>query len=591
MAKPFQGSETSISPFFQPDFIPFIGAPSPRRKRARDVEPTSDHESSFARDFSDDTHKTRRVNPLRLATRLGPSLVAEMEALIVPGAKMPPFSVRKDFQERYNVDRRHIYDYFHSRGLRVAKEDRHTNLTRGRLSKALAQQPVQQVSTDHKPAEKENAPSNVLPMVTVQAKPSPINFQVPMVRTAKRLASEKISGAQPRRRLKRLRSQAVPGFSPTLSPVTTHPCIAYSSDAFPQQDLASSHASSPCPEFSMDDETSSSFSLVGGARAFNPVSENAFQLDASDAISDFSLDPPFDNSGDSLVAIEEHRPLTELERSELYALINNSISSTPELEESCGTYGAYMKERSRVYFERLSFKATYGTKIYRAHEGSLRSSSRAMGDDVDFTKWLLPSARPEADLATLTESWTSTTTLRPDTLHKIPITSAPSIQAATTYQELVQAPRRLETQQRSLALSDVISGTEDSTDDVSSTQISALHFRYDVDVASQLSSSVRLDERVEDQQANLAQVLQLNSPDFITTQLDQPDQLAPSAHITKSNLSADTNTKSNPPTDFFRVSDFISAFSGSPDRRNAFWSSLKRARPSRLRTTSAGGGM
>ena len=60
--------------------------------------------------------KTRRVNPLRLAIRLGPDLVAEMEALIVPGAKMPSFTVRKDFQERYCVDRRHIYDYFHSRG-------------------------------------------------------------------------------------------------------------------------------------------------------------------------------------------------------------------------------------------------------------------------------------------------------------------------------------------------------------------------------------------------------------------------------------------------------------------------------------------
>jgi len=60
--------------------------------------------------------KTRRVNPQRLALRLGPELVAEMEAYIVPGAKMPPFSIRKDFQERYSVDRRHIYDYFHSRG-------------------------------------------------------------------------------------------------------------------------------------------------------------------------------------------------------------------------------------------------------------------------------------------------------------------------------------------------------------------------------------------------------------------------------------------------------------------------------------------
>ena len=60
--------------------------------------------------------KTRRVNPARLAVRLGADLVAEMEAFIVPGAKMPNFDIRKDLQVRYSVDRRHIYDYFHSRG-------------------------------------------------------------------------------------------------------------------------------------------------------------------------------------------------------------------------------------------------------------------------------------------------------------------------------------------------------------------------------------------------------------------------------------------------------------------------------------------
>lgn len=99
------------------------------------------HDSPY--DVIDDTRpKTRRVNPERLATRLDPRLVAEMDALIVPGAKMPSFSIRKDFQERYCVDRRHIYDYFHSRGLRVAKEDKHNNLLRGRLLKARSQTSV-----------------------------------------------------------------------------------------------------------------------------------------------------------------------------------------------------------------------------------------------------------------------------------------------------------------------------------------------------------------------------------------------------------------------------------------------------------------
>ncbi|KJA28621.1 hypothetical protein HYPSUDRAFT_718095 [Hypholoma sublateritium FD-334 SS-4] len=108
------------------------------RKRPREFFDDSFDDGQW--DLTDDGRpKTRRVNPQRLAVRLGPDLVAEMEALIIPGAKMPTFNVRKDFQERYNVDRRHIYDYFHSRGLRVAKEDKHTNLIRGRAMKAQAQ--------------------------------------------------------------------------------------------------------------------------------------------------------------------------------------------------------------------------------------------------------------------------------------------------------------------------------------------------------------------------------------------------------------------------------------------------------------------
>jgi hypothetical protein len=65
----------------------------------------------------------RRVNPESLAARLGPELVAEMEKHIVPGSiEMPPFSIRRDIQIKFGIDRRHIYDFFHSRGLRCLNE-------------------------------------------------------------------------------------------------------------------------------------------------------------------------------------------------------------------------------------------------------------------------------------------------------------------------------------------------------------------------------------------------------------------------------------------------------------------------------------
>jgi hypothetical protein len=87
----------------------------------------------------------RRVNPESLARRLGPDLVREMEVYISSGNKeMPSFAIRRELHERYGIDRRHVYDYFHSRGLRVVKEEKHQNLTRAR-PKVNSHSQVQQV--------------------------------------------------------------------------------------------------------------------------------------------------------------------------------------------------------------------------------------------------------------------------------------------------------------------------------------------------------------------------------------------------------------------------------------------------------------
>ena len=124
MAKPLSDSDIPSSTPHTPDFESCSGRRSlisGTRKRSRDsgpgvIDDIDGHPSKKAK-YTEDCYKTRRVNPDRLALRLDPDLVAEMDVLIVPGAKMPTFAVRKDFQVRYNVDRRHIYDYFHSRGL------------------------------------------------------------------------------------------------------------------------------------------------------------------------------------------------------------------------------------------------------------------------------------------------------------------------------------------------------------------------------------------------------------------------------------------------------------------------------------------
>ena len=93
------------------------GRTAPYDSNTFNAQPTSSHRLEIG------PPQRRRVNPESLAARLGPELVAEMEKHIVPGSiEMPPFSVRRDIQIKFGIDRRHIYDFFHSRGLRCLNE-------------------------------------------------------------------------------------------------------------------------------------------------------------------------------------------------------------------------------------------------------------------------------------------------------------------------------------------------------------------------------------------------------------------------------------------------------------------------------------
>lgn len=88
------------------------------------VPPSLLSESYRFEHTSGSTHTRRRVNPDSLAVRLGPELIKELESLLVPGStEMPPFAARQEIQKRYNIDRRHIYDWYHTKGLRVSSRE------------------------------------------------------------------------------------------------------------------------------------------------------------------------------------------------------------------------------------------------------------------------------------------------------------------------------------------------------------------------------------------------------------------------------------------------------------------------------------
>lgn len=147
-------SDIPTSAFKRSRQISVTETPSQSPRAAKRVKTSSDSTEdniesniNLSQDFSTNAvFQRRRVNPDSLAIRLGVDLVRELDALIpTTHIDMPSFAVRKELQERYDIDRRHIYDYFHSKGLRVVKEDRFGNPIRT-VDVPFIPEPVSEIS-------------------------------------------------------------------------------------------------------------------------------------------------------------------------------------------------------------------------------------------------------------------------------------------------------------------------------------------------------------------------------------------------------------------------------------------------------------
>ncbi|KAF8665387.1 hypothetical protein AX16_000406 [Volvariella volvacea WC 439] len=293
------------------------------KKRPR----ASSAEVLLAGDHDEGPTKTRRVNPQRLASRLDPNLVEEMEAHIVPGAKMPPFDIRKDLQERYNVDRRHIYDYFHSRGLRVAKEDKHINLLRVRSQRAnmaaaqaaaAAQASTGQAQPKTETGDKPISPSaNVIAtnamLMGDSAPESPDNAKM---RTAEHTPIlPPPAPAKARKKIvkgRKLRVQDATPSAPSTPPL-----------------LMDDHTSSDqCPEFTFSEENHSTITIEDERTTANDEVDFlcSFAKDSDDIyesqLDSLTLQYPDESYEES---IDEHRPLSQEERMKFYELVDKNL--------------------------------------------------------------------------------------------------------------------------------------------------------------------------------------------------------------------------------------------------------------------------
>ncbi|KAH9486364.1 hypothetical protein JR316_0000428 [Psilocybe cubensis] len=383
------------------------------RKRIRDSVEDS-YDDGMLWDLTEDGRpKTRRVNPQRLAIRLGPDLVAEMEAHIVPGAKMPTFAVRKDFQERYSVDRRHIYDYFHSRGkgvslarqiyvlwlnevagLRVAKEDKHTNLIRGRAAKAAQAQ--LQAASKSADIDKEVSPSCNAP-----PKRPFLSKVAPSARGRPKVPKRQVKAQERKLRVKLEQSPEIPPvaiktepdfFIPALCGVSSeNEAGPFNSSSGTETDWESSM---PCPGLSVSCDTSDE-------KEEDTVDMSDFlTLPDDEFVSGYSelpvpaLQQPFletESSAiemDSITAID-HGLLTEAERTELYNLIDNNIPMV--LYESVGTYHSFMNEKAQAFFDHMLPMSVQSLRSRSWRMGSKSTKTLLVdsaSDCPELHKWL-----------------------------------------------------------------------------------------------------------------------------------------------------------------------------------------------------------
>ncbi|KAG1754809.1 uncharacterized protein EDB91DRAFT_1242047 [Suillus paluster] len=328
----------------------------------------------------------RRVNPESLALRLGPDLVRDLEALIHPGnIEMPSFAVRKELQERYNIDRRHVYDYFHSRGLRVIKEDKNGNTIvpndlapapRSPNLRTLRQAPLK---------ESRRATANLISKIK--------EVRLPV---RKPRGVTKAKPGRPRKyAVRSIHDDPLPpavicpssrAISPLLQP-----------DIFPASDANNNHEIDMI--VSAADE-SYSFSQAIDEISYTHCGPPVLALETSplhtlsQSMPDLRADgaelglSPRTTSADPLSS--NACTLSATERSALYQLLSGAFGTHRDIQECAGTYRNYMQERSRLYYEGLLALPYQNSRYNDPKPASSDNRQSVPSNGSEYRRWVNP---------------------------------------------------------------------------------------------------------------------------------------------------------------------------------------------------------
>ncbi|KDQ63052.1 hypothetical protein JAAARDRAFT_188675 [Jaapia argillacea MUCL 33604] len=271
-----------------------------------------------------------------VANRLEPELIRELDLLVIPGGtEMPSYDVRKELQIRYSVDRRYIYDWFRGKGLR-AKEDKRvpTGSQRYESSSPSNYHTSTQIST---PSENSSyLECEVYHPVVPPRGPHPASH--------------------------------LPIYPEHAVPLAAH---------FPERSFLDALYSSP-PDATFESNPSTISHFLGTGQPFITVTDSSSLTPTTHIINNSSRslllwDTTFCSEEECSESAFPFGTLRKAERMAMYDFLSNIIGPAHGIQESVGSYGAYMNHHSNLYYQRL-LEPYHRTREYTVPQDRLCSS-------------------------------------------------------------------------------------------------------------------------------------------------------------------------------------------------------------------------
>lgn len=311
----------------------------------------------------------RRMNPDSLAGRLGSDLIKELERLLKPGmTEMPSFAQRQAIQKRFNIDRRHIYDWFHNKGLRVMSSEK-------REEKKALKAKQEQVSASRTQASRARlsfvcAPRLMYPdekknkRIETAPRPRPLSSKSGSPTPPPKLAkcSTPVRSA-PTHQYETLYGVQHTGFSPyhVMDPYMDTGFSTLATDvnfgAFYYPHYSVPGPLQPDRVYTPPSTVNEVYPKANLERTSNWIAEQQKipyepNVYARSPVPQPEEVPARDNL-DVILPLDDDKTLPQHEREAYYRCLSDVLPPARGIEECVGTYKAYMSQLHQTYFERL----------------------------------------------------------------------------------------------------------------------------------------------------------------------------------------------------------------------------------------------